>query len=152
MLADQIMVVSEGRVLQSGSCRDVFQRPASAQIGRLLGIYNLFEGGVPVGLAAAPPAGTDLLWQVPPEAIRVRPETPHSCAIANGSAVDLGHGRVTDIIDLGRSVEVVVQFASGGELRARALELPDLTVGVACRVEADAEAVSVWPAPSQASG
>ena len=44
MLADEIVVVSDGQVLQSGSCRDVYQRPASAEIGRLLGIDNLFEG------------------------------------------------------------------------------------------------------------
>jgi ABC-type sulfate/molybdate transport systems ATPase subunit len=41
MLADEIMVVSDGQVLQSGSCRDVYQRPASVEIGRLLGIDNL---------------------------------------------------------------------------------------------------------------
>ena len=44
MLADEIMVVSDGQVLQSGSCRDVYRRPASVKVGRLLGIDNLFEG------------------------------------------------------------------------------------------------------------
>jgi ABC-type sulfate/molybdate transport systems ATPase subunit/ABC-type sulfate transport system permease component len=145
MLADEIMVVSDGRVLQSGSCRDVFQRPASAQIGHLLGIDNLFEGGVPIELAPGHSAGTRLLWQVPAEAVRVRPETAQARADSDGSSVDLGRGRVSDIIDLGRTVELVVELATGGELRARAVELPDLSVGVACRVETDATAVSVWP-------
>jgi ABC-type sulfate/molybdate transport systems ATPase subunit/ABC-type sulfate transport system permease component len=164
MLADEIMVVSDGQVLQSGTCRDVYQRPASAKIGRLLGIDNLFEGaagaggvlltgrdlgpgvaggGVPVGLAAGLPAGARLLWQVPPEAVRVRPDPSPSGG--NGSTVDLGPGRVTDIIDLGRTVEVVVLLSSGIELRARTLEVPDLSVGAACRVETDRGAVSVWP-------
>jgi ABC-type Fe3+/spermidine/putrescine transport system ATPase subunit/ABC-type sulfate transport system permease component len=164
MLADEIMVVSDGQVLQSGSCRDVYQRPASAQIGRLLGIDNLFEGtagaggallagpdpapggpgdGVLAGLATGLPAGARLLWQVPPEALRVRPgPAPPG---GNGAAVALGQGQVTDVIDLGRSVEVVVALSSGIELRARTLELPDLTVGGACRVDTDADAVSVWP-------
>jgi molybdate transport system permease protein len=167
MLADEIMVVSDGQVLQSGSCRDVYQRPASAQIGRLLGIDNLFEGaagaegvllaggdhapgvpggGVPVGLATGLPAGTRLLWQVPPEALRVRPGPSPSGT--HGSAVDLGRGRVTDVIDLGRTVEVVVVLSSGIELRARTLDVPDLSVGAACRVETDTEAVSVWPEPT----
>ena len=127
MLADEIMVVSDGQVLQSGSCRDVYQRPASAEIGRLLGIDNLFEGvagadgvlladgdrgpgvpggGVPVDLATGLPAGARLLWQVPPEALRVRPGPSPSGA--TGSTVDLGRGRVTDVVDLGRTVEVVV--------------------------------------------
>jgi len=165
MLADEIVVVSDGQVLQSGSCRDVYQRPASAEVGRLLGIDNLFEGeagaegvllaagghalgipggGVPVGpgLATALPTGTRLLWQVPPEAVRVR--VGPSPSGVNGSAVDLGQGRVTDVIDLGRTVEVVVLVSSGVELRARTLQMPDLSVGAACRVETDPDAVSVW--------
>ena len=167
MLADEIVVVSDGQVLQSGRCRDVYQRPASAQIGRLLGIDNLFEGvagasgvllagrgrpgggpggGAPVGLATGLPAGARLLWQVPPEAVRIRPEASPSAA--SGSAVDLGPGRVTDVVDLGRTVEVVLELSSGIELRTRTLQVPDLSVGATCRVEADRGAVSVWPEPA----
>jgi molybdate transport system permease protein len=164
MLADEIVVVSDGQVLQSGSCRDVYQRPASAQIGRLLGIDNLFEGiagsggvllagrdrgpgvpgdGVPVGLVTGLPSGARLLWQVPPEALRVRlgPWQPDG----DSPTLDLGPGRVTDIIDLGRTIELVVVVSSGIELRARTLEMPDFGVGAACRVETDRDAVSVWP-------
>ncbi len=167
MLADEIMVVSDGQVLQSGTCREVYQRPASAEIGRLLGIDNLFEGmagadgvlladrdrgpgvpggGVQVGLATGQPTGARLLWQVPPEALRIR--LGPSPSDANGSTVDLGRGRVSDVIDLGRTVEVVVMLSSGIELRARTLEVPDLSVGAACRVETEAEAVSVWSEPA----
>ncbi len=164
MLADEIVVVSDGQVLQSGSCRDVYQRPASAQIGRLLGIDNLFEGiagsggvllagrdrgpgfpgdGAPVGLVTGLPSGARLLWQVPPEALRVRlgPWLPDG----DSPTLDLGRGRVTDIIDLGRTIELVVVVSSGIELRARTLEMPDFSVGAACRVETDRDAVSVWP-------
>jgi molybdate transport system permease protein len=164
MLADEIMVVSNGQVLQSGSCRDVYQRPASAEIGRLLGIDNLFEGtagadgallaggdpargvpgdGVLAGLAIGMPAGARLLWQVPSEALRVRPGPSPSGV--NGAAVDLGQGRVTDVIDLGRSIELVVMLSCGVELRARTRDAPGLSVGGACRVDTDKEAVSVWP-------
>jgi hypothetical protein len=54
---------------------------------------------------------------------------------------------VTDVIDLGRTVEVVVALPSGIELRARTLQVPDLSVGAACRIETDAEAISVWSEP-----
>jgi molybdate transport system permease protein len=145
MLADEIVVLNDGAVLQSGSCRDVFQRPASTEIGRLLGIDNLFEGGLPARLAADQPAGTRLLWQVPAEALRV--SAGPAPASAKTGTVDLGRGRVTDVVDLGRTVEVVVELTSGVELRARTLELPELGVGTTCRVETDAEAVSVWRAP-----
>jgi ABC-type Fe3+/spermidine/putrescine transport system ATPase subunit/ABC-type sulfate transport system permease component len=164
MLADEIVVVSEGQVLQSGSCREVYQRPASVKIGRLLGIDNLFEGvagadgallvgrdrgpavpgsGVLAGLATGLPVGARVLWQVPPEALRVR--LGPSPSDGHGSTADLGRGRVTDVVDLGRTVEVVVLSSSGIELRARTLEVPDLSVGAACRVETDRDAVSVWP-------
>jgi len=163
MLADEIMVVSDGRVLQSGRCRDVYQRPASAEIGRLLGIDNLVEGvagdggallagDVPVGLATGLPAGARLLWHVPPEALRVRPEAspPGAPGVtgATGATVDLGPGRVTDVVDLGRTIEVVVSLSSGVELRARTLVEPDLGVGAACRVETDTNAVSFWSQPT----
>ena len=159
MLADEIMVVSDGQVLQSGRCRDVYQRPASAEIGRLLGIDNLFEGTagaggmlltggdrVPVGVATGLPTDARLLWQVPPEALRIRPGPSPSGA--RGSTVNLGRGQVTDVIDLGRTVEVVVGLSSGIEIRARTLEVPDLSVGAACQVETDADAVSVWSEPA----
>jgi ABC-type sulfate/molybdate transport systems ATPase subunit len=136
MLADEIMVLSDGRVLQSGSCRDVYQRPASVEIGRLLGIDNLFEG--------AP--GSRRLWQVAPEALRVRPGG--SPGGADGRPGDLGHGRVTDIIDLGRTVEVVVVLTGDIELRARTGEIPDLHIGDRCHVAAEADAVSTWEVPA----
>jgi ABC-type Fe3+/spermidine/putrescine transport system ATPase subunit/ABC-type sulfate transport system permease component len=167
MLADEIVVVRDGQVLQSGRCRDVYQRPASAEIGRLLGIENLFEGvaglggmlaadadragsvpgaSAPVGFATGLSAGARLLWQVPPEALRVR--SGPSPSGANGSVVDFGPGRVTDVVDLGRTVELVVMLASGVELRARTLEVPDLSAGDVCRLETDPEAVSAWAAPA----
>jgi ABC-type Fe3+/spermidine/putrescine transport system ATPase subunit len=177
MLADEIVVVSEGRVLQSGSCRDVYTHPASTEVGRLLGIDNLFEGvagadgallvradddpdlpgsGVAVGLATGLSAGARLLWHVPPETVRVHPGPPLSGANGSpvgvppgpGSALDLGPGVVADVIDLGRAVEVVVSLSSGIELRSRALDVPELIIGAACRAETDADAVSVWPEPT----
>ena len=148
MLADQIIVVQNGRVLQAGSCRDVFRHPASVQIGHLLGIDNLFEGGVPAALASGLPAGAPLLWQVPPGALRLLPEPERPGTPADSSMVNLGIGRVNDIIDLGRTVEAVVELADGAELRARTAEIPDLSVGAECRIEAAADAITIWPAPA----
>jgi molybdate transport system permease protein len=164
MLADEIVVVGHGRVLQSGRCHDVYQRPASVEIGRLLGIDNLFEGealgaesfsdraegrgdwGLRESVMRGFPAGARLLWHVPPDALRIR--TDFSPARSNGSSVDLGPGRVIDVIDLGRTVEVVVTLTPGVELRARTSEMPEFVVGATCWVETDADAVSVWPEPT----
>jgi ABC-type sulfate/molybdate transport systems ATPase subunit/ABC-type sulfate transport system permease component len=132
MLADEVIVLSDGRVLQSGSCRDVYQRPASVEIGHLLGIDNVFDDI----------AGSGRLWQVAPEALRLRPVD------GAGRPGDLGRGRVTDIIDLGRTIEVVVALTGGIELRARTVEIPDLHVGDGCHVAADPDAVSTWEVPA----
>ncbi len=164
MLAEEIVVVSNGRVLQSGRCRDVYQRPASVEIGRLLGFDNLFEGvaasegvlldgrtrasgtpgGAHVSLVTGLPDGARVLWHVPPEALQVR--SGSSPTHFNGSTVDFGPGRVLDVIDLGRTAEVVVALASGLELRARTIDLPDLIVDGNCRLETELAAVSIWPA------
>jgi len=40
-LAGELIVLAEGRVVQTGSPKDVVNRPASADVARMLGIYNL---------------------------------------------------------------------------------------------------------------
>jgi molybdate transport system ATP-binding protein len=40
-LADEMIVLREGRAVQSGSPRKVFEQPANVDVARLLGLYNL---------------------------------------------------------------------------------------------------------------
>jgi ABC-type sulfate/molybdate transport systems ATPase subunit/ABC-type sulfate transport system permease component len=142
MLADEIVVISAGQVLQSGSCREVYRRPVSVEVGQLLGIENLFADPLPEGTGDRLATGARRLWQVPPEAVRVRAEG--STSPGDSSALQLGRGQISDIIDLGRSVRVLVRLHDGRELRSQSLELPDVTVGAACTVETDRDALSVW--------
>jgi ABC-type sulfate/molybdate transport systems ATPase subunit/ABC-type sulfate transport system permease component len=60
LLADEILVVDEGRLLQAGPRAEVFARPASPQVARLLGIPNLIPATVaePGVLAVGAAAGT----------------------------------------------------------------------------------------------
>src|SRR6185437_3164981 len=60
LLADEILVVDEGRLLQAGPRAEVFARPASPQVARLLGIPNLIPATVaePGVLAVGGPVGT----------------------------------------------------------------------------------------------
>ena len=54
LLADEILVVDEGRLLQAGPRAEVFARPASPQVARLLGIPNLIpRDGDRAGRAAS---------------------------------------------------------------------------------------------------
>jgi molybdate transport system permease protein len=157
MLADQIVVLRDGAILQSGSCREVYQRPASVEVGRLLGVENLFEGvagagGVlsvggwdvtlPPALTADLSPGARLLWHVPPDAVQINLVTSNSPPGASG--LDLGRGQVVDIVELGRAVEIVLALEPGIELRARTADLPNFSIGDSCRAQADAETISMW--------
>lgn len=45
-LADQMLVINQGRAVQSGPPRAILDRPAGVEVARLLGITNLFEAEI----------------------------------------------------------------------------------------------------------
>jgi len=51
-LADEMIVIREGRVVQSGPPRKIFEQPANVDIARLLGVFNL----LPVEIRALDPS------------------------------------------------------------------------------------------------
>jgi len=80
LLADEIMVLDQGRVLQLGATSELFSRPANLQVAALLGIENigrgiyLGQGAIDIGAdrplrieqSLAPSeidAGTPVLWR-----------------------------------------------------------------------------------------
>lgn len=102
LLADDIVVIVGGRVLQSGRVPDVYARPASEEVARLLGVANVGGGVAAAGGAVtilADPApgdttapgaagtgltvrctavgphliGAEVLWRVPAEQVLVAP-------------------------------------------------------------------------------
>ncbi len=155
-LSDEVIVLCEGRALQSGTCRSVFTRPASPDVARLLGIPNLHGGVIVSGGAIdvhgaliwvepttlAP--GTPVLWSVRPEHVTV------SAWDESGEPIGVGHGTtltatLTDIADIGTSVDLFVALTDDIELEARTHARVDLEVGDRCRIELSAASVSLWP-------
>jgi molybdate transport system permease protein len=151
LLADEIIVVADGQLLQAGTRRDVYGRPASPQIARLLGIHNLVAGTVVAAdmlragtllLETSPSqiaAGTDVLWCVRPENVRLHPDGRYPAT-------------VIDVADLGAIVTAVVRLDGGPELRVRTTDAIELRVGDPCRIDLDPNAVSVWPREPRAVG
>src|SRR5262249_14556872 len=45
-LGDEMLVLNEGRVVQSGAPKDVLARPANVDVARLLGVANLFSAEI----------------------------------------------------------------------------------------------------------
>ncbi len=160
MLADEIVVITDGRVLQAGPRATVYRRPASVEVGRLLGIDNLLAGYAgddgalvtsdgPIEVVTGFPAGARVLWRALPEGIRLTPTVGDGAR--RPGTVELGTGTVTDVIDLGRVIELTVAVAPGLQLRARSVADLGLEAGSTCRVDVDADAVSVWEVPAPAS-
>lgn len=150
-LAEEVIVISDGAVLQAGTVAGVIRQPETVQIARLLGIENVFEAEVradstiavgSLSVSVLQPPGTPVLWTVRPEQIRVikGEERP------TGSVDALAQAEVVDVVDLGVVVEVSVQLLGGPLLRARETAERLLAPHERCRVFIEPGDVAVWSA------
>jgi ABC-type Fe3+/spermidine/putrescine transport system ATPase subunit/ABC-type sulfate transport system permease component len=145
LLADEILVIDGGRLLQAGPRSVLFSRPASPEVGRLLGIQNLLTavvsgpGEITAGTLriAAPtadlPAGSEVLWCIRPDRVTAGDQGGYAAV-------------VIDVADLGTYTSVTVELASGPELRIRTAAAGGLERGHSCRVGLDPQFISLWPA------
>jgi ABC-type Fe3+/spermidine/putrescine transport system ATPase subunit/ABC-type sulfate transport system permease component len=171
LLADEILVVADGRLLQAGPRAEVFARPASPEVARLLGIPNLIPATVaapgmlalagPSGAVAGSsglriaagtgslPAGAAVLWTIRPDHVTVvtRPA---------GSAwqEDREHYPcvVDDVADIGTLTTLTVRLPGGQELRVRTTAQVAVTPGDACLVRLPAADITAWPAAAGDAG
>ena len=143
LLADELLLLEEGRVLQAGPTAEVFGRPASETAARVLGAAGGAQGVVVdadsialtgevrvqvLGPALSP--GMRVGWSVPTAHVRL-------------SARGRYHGVVDGIVSLGLERQVIVRL---GETKLRGLAAgTELRSGSACRFDIDPEAVQVWP-------
>jgi molybdate transport system permease protein len=144
LLADDVLIVSGGRVLQAGAQPEVFARPAGPQAARLLGFANLAEGRIAApGLLRAGelcipvrhreiPDGARVTWSIQPEHVELSTAGDYPAEVADRIVLP-GHDELTLVL------------AGGLELSARTTPHPDLLPGSTCRVSLPAEAVTVWP-------
>jgi molybdate transport system permease protein len=145
LLADELLLVEDGRLLQAGSRREVFGAPASPDAAALLGIANSHRGEV-VGpgqirseaiVLAAPTAGlaagAAVGWCVAPERVLVDPAGDHEA-------------EVVDDADLGTTHELTLRLAGGPTIVARAPH-GTFVPAASCRVTLPGDAISVWPEP-----
>jgi molybdate transport system permease protein len=145
LLADEILVIDGGQLLQAGPRAEVFSRPASPAVARLLGIQNLLTGVIAgpgvitagtLRIAAATgdlPAGSEVLWCIRPERITVGDPG--------------GYGAVVlDVADIGTYTSITVELAGGPELRIRTADAAGLDRGDNCRLALDPEFISLWAA------
>jgi molybdate transport system permease protein len=146
LLADEVLVVEQGRVLQAGAIADVFERPASMRVAALLGLHNVGEGsvsaagevqiapGLTVATANLPSlaaAGQRVMWRVSSHALAVTPQGAHAGVV---ESVELRRG------------ERYVRVNIAGVRFDLASEDAGLREGAACRLDIRAAGVNIWVA------
>jgi molybdate transport system permease protein len=171
LLADEIVVLDGGRVLQAGPRASVFRAPCSPQVAALLGIANAHRGvalgggrirsggvelrvrGEPLGAAIGQlAAGIEVAWAVRPERIELREDGRYAATLLDDA--DLGAEReLTVALAAHRANGAIVRASEGAPaaredrllLTVRTLEQRELTIGQALRIELPPEHVSAWP-------
>ena len=141
-LSDEVVVIESGRVLQSGSVRDLFCRPESPRVATLLGFRNIHLGWVMRPHEVLAGAGNFLMdthglkpgHQV---SFSIRPED----VVVGGTGIY--EGVVLDVAYLGSTFTTVVEVA-GLRFESVSRELNTVAIGSSCRVDLPYEAITVW--------
>jgi ABC-type sulfate/molybdate transport systems ATPase subunit/ABC-type sulfate transport system permease component len=144
LLADEILVINDGELLQAGSQPEVFAHPAGPRAARLLGIRNLFAGrvhdadtldvgGTLIGVGRLDaPVGSPVQCCIRPELIEL--------TVGDGLPAT-----VVDVVHLGAVHELLVSMAPGGP-ELTVISRTDITPGTRCRLRLPPEHLTVWPA------
>jgi len=143
LLADELLILDGGRLIQAGPTGDVLANPASASVARLLGIANIHTGravgdnaietdGVTIFTAARGlKSGEPVTWCIRPNQIHVGPSGTHPAT-------------VVDAVDLPTVREATLQLAPNVMLVVHDPDQP-LHPGDTCDVTLPPDAVLAWP-------
>jgi len=144
LLADEVLVIDHGRVLQAGTRESVFRAPRSAHVAGLLGIANTHSGLVLArnslisdGVEIFAPTGeldegSPVTFSIRPERIVVQPAGRYSAT-------------VIDDVDLGFTRELTVALDGALELTLRTSDARAAPIGEALRLDIAPADVAVWP-------
>ena len=142
LLADELLLLEDGHVLQSGPAEAVFQRPASEAAARLLGAENVAAGravapdridvgGVLLEVAGPPLSAGPVGWAVRPGSVRLGGERAHPGELLQAGEVRAGQRHLLVRI---------------GEARLRVTAEPGGAAHLGrCRLSIDPAAIQVWP-------
>ncbi len=142
LLADELLVLEDGRVLQAGRVEAIFSRPASEAVARLLGAENVVQGiavaenqiaieGGAIVIVAGPALqpGKRVGWSVRPECLRLSANGRYEATIASSATI-------------GGAREISVRL--GGTLLRVLAGLEDGAPTSPCRLDIDPGSVQVW--------
>ncbi len=157
VLADRLLVIEEGRVVQSGPPGEVARRPATQYVARLVGL-NLWRGRLGSdqrvvladggALVVAPAdglaAGDPVLVGLRPSAVTISTERPE-----HGSARNVWPGRITGLELLADRVRVQVDGAPSTLVDITAAAVADLSLAAGQRIWLAAKATETDAYPDR---
>jgi ABC-type Fe3+/spermidine/putrescine transport system ATPase subunit len=142
-ISDRIAVMHEGRIVQIGSPRDIYDRPASEFVASFIGKINLIAGqslaAIDAGEVGAvetrlgrldctfpkrAAAGQGVAVMVRPESLRVALDDKPWYGETNNLT-----GKLVEEVYLGELTELVLEAADGSELVLRSPPLAKLETG-----------------------
>jgi iron(III) transport system ATP-binding protein len=157
-LSDRIAVMHHGCLLQEGTPRDVYARPASRTVADFMGLVNLLPGrvveaavdrgrvavagGGPVSLPLPPglAAGRAVQVAIRPEGFRLAEPGWRPAEGAGGVLA----GKVADVTFLGNLADCHVTLDDGTRVRVQADPARELAVGQPVRLAFEGPACSVF--------
>jgi ABC-type Fe3+/spermidine/putrescine transport system ATPase subunit/ABC-type sulfate transport system permease component len=143
LLADELLVLEGGKVLQSGQTDQVFARPANEMAARLLGAEFVAEGIAADSTAIA--VGDNALLKVAGPPLRPGARVGWTALSSRIRVSEHGHyeGRVERVVPVGVGRQMAIRF--GKSLILALVGYAELSCGSACRFDIDPDAVRVWP-------
>jgi len=147
LLADELLILDAGHVLQAGPVESVFARPASEAVAQLLGAENIAHGRVVANdridigdgvllRVAGPPLPSEALvgWSVRPESIRIIPSGHYPGTLLDADPAVAGRRDIR--LRLGNSLLLVT------------LDAGDPAKPGPCRIDIPPASVQVWTLPN----
>ena len=160
VLADRLLVLEEGRVVQAGPPAEVARRPATQYVARLMGL-NLYAGRLDPasrtvrltrgGRLEVTPAEDETLTEAGPVLVTLRPSavTLHQQRPVHASPRNVWPGRVASTQLVGDRVRVDVRGAPDAlvDVTPAAVAELDLVPGAAVWLSAKATETQAYPQP-----
>jgi molybdate transport system ATP-binding protein len=150
-LADRVIVIEAGRVVQAGTLAEVTAHPRTRYVADLVGV-NLVAGSVVDGVLTAA-SGARVVIADAPDGPALATIRPHSVLLGRGdvpgsSARNTWPGSIVDIDRLGGRVRVVIdgELPLTAEITAAALD--ELQLGLGDLVHASVKATDIEVSPA----
>lgn len=143
LLADELLILEDGAVLQAGRTAEVFRRPASETVARVLGAQNAGQGMAVSANRIAVSGGMMLEVGDPALESGRRVGWSFSPAAARASEAGAYQGQVCGVFAAGMERHVGIRL--GDTLVRIAAGRTPGAPGDTCRFDVDPAAIQVWP-------